>query len=153
MKMELRDSKRGDEVEVYRLVKNVLAKYGLSTNPAVTDKDLSDIQAEYADNGGAFRILEVDGKVIGSYGLYRVSDEVCELRKMYLLPEHHGKGHGRKMMDDALAQARSRGFNEIVLESNSILKKALKLYEEYGFESYEPGHLSDRCDVAMRRRL
>ena len=78
---------------------------------------------------------------------------MCELRKMYLLPQFRGQGHRRKMMDDALTQAERLGFAEMILETNSALKKARKLYEQYAFEPYEPHHLSDRCDAAMRRRL
>jgi putative acetyltransferase len=150
MDVALRHSKRGDETDVYRLVTMVLAPYGLSTNLAGTDSDLTDIQGAYADRGGIFQILEADGEIIGSYGLYYISDTVCELRKMYLLPQYHGQGHGRSMMDDALVQARKLGFREMILETNSVLEKAQKLYEQYGFEPYEPGHLSDRCDMAMR---
>jgi putative acetyltransferase len=153
MNLQLRDSKRGDEAKVLDLVRVVLGDYALETNPAVTDKDLSDIQSEYFDRGGLFRVLEADGQLIGSYGLYRISGTICELRKMYLLSEYQGQGHGRAMMDDALVQAKRLGFREMILETNSVLSKARKLYEQYGFEPYEPEHLSDRCDAAMKRRL
>ena len=153
MNAELRDSRSGDETDVLNLVETVLADYGLKTNPRATDKDLNDIKAAYHDRGGIFRILEADGRLIGSYGLYRVSKEVCELRKMYLLPEYHGQGQGRKMMNDAFAQAQLLGFNEMVLETNSVLHNAQKLYEKYGFKSYRSSHLSDRCDSAMRKQL
>lgn len=153
MSIKLRDSKSGDEDKVLDLVRVVLAEYGLKTNPAATDKDLCDIRSEYSARGGIFRILEAEGNIIGTYGLYRLSDSVCELRKMYLLPEHHGQGLGRKMMDDALFQARRLGFDEMILETNSVLKSARRLYEKYGFEPYEPDHLSDRCDSAMKKRL
>lgn len=108
--MELRNSKAGDEDQVLGLVRAVLAEYGLKTNPATTDKDLDDIQSQYPARGGIFRILEVDGKIVGSYGLYKISDSTCELRKMYLLPKYHGQGFGRKMMDDALSQAKQTVF-------------------------------------------
>ncbi|MCP4456212.1 MAG: GNAT family N-acetyltransferase [Planctomycetes bacterium] len=150
----LRDSRSGDETIVLDLVETVLAEYGLKANPRATDRDLSDIKAAYHDRGGVFRILEADdGRLIGSYGLYRISEDVCELRKMYLLPEYHGQGHGRKMMLDAFAQAKLLGFDEMVLETNSVLQNARKLYEKCGFRSYRPSHLSDRCDSAMRKSL
>ncbi|MBM4272599.1 MAG: GNAT family N-acetyltransferase, partial [Deltaproteobacteria bacterium] len=125
----------------------------LHTNPAVTDRDLSDISESYIRPGGVFRIVEVEGEIAGSYGLYPVSVKVCELRKMYLMPVYQGRGIGKMMMDEALALARAKGFEEIVLETNSVLVRATQLYKKYRFEYYEPAHLSDRCDSAMRFRL
>ena len=57
------------------------------------------------------------------------------------------------MMDDALAEARQRHFKEIVLETNSVLERAGKLYHKYGFLEYQPEHISDRCDFAMKLLL
>jgi len=153
MKIVVRDFRRGDEADVYSLVETVLAEYGLNMDPDSTDKDLADIQAEYVDTGGTFRIVELDGEIAGSYGLYPISTRVCELRKMYLLSAHHGRGIGRKMMEDLLSWAGRSGFTEIVLETNSVLERARKLYVRYGFVPYKPEHLSDRCDMAMRLRL
>ncbi len=148
-----RDYMPGDEEEVFRIMKEVLAGYGLSTNPAEIDADLQNIHASYLSGGGAFRILECDGRIAGSYGLYPTTRQSCELRKMYLLTEFKGQGNGKKMMDDALRFAKTLGFVEMTLETNSRLKEALGLYRKYGFTEFTPDHLSDRCDLAMRRAL
>jgi putative acetyltransferase len=150
---DLRDYSPGDEEEVFRIVQKVLAGYGLSTNPEETDADLRDIRASYLSDGGAFRILEYDGRIVGSYGLYPTTRQSCELRKMYLLPQLKGRGLGKKMMDDAFRVAKDLGFVEMTLETNSCLKEALGLYRKYGFTDFTPSHLSDRCDLAMRRTL
>ena len=151
--MELRNYRQGEEQEIFEVVSKVLSEYGLKTNPAKTDKDISDIQENYIKSGGIFKVIENEAKIVGSYGLYPLSPTSYELRKMYLLKEFQGKGFGKLMMDDMIETARQMGFKEIVLETNSILAKAIKLYEKYGFESYEPAHLSDRCDCAMRLSL
>lgn len=149
----LRDYASGDEVEVFRIVKDVLAGYGLAANPEQTDADLQDIRASYLSGGGAFRILECDGRIVGSYGLYPTTRQTCELRKMYLLPQLKGRGLGKRMMEDALRLAKELGFAEITLETNSCLKEALGLYRKYGFMEFTAGHLSDRCNLAMRKAL
>jgi putative acetyltransferase len=150
---QLRDYKPGDEEDVYRILKHVLAEYGLATDPEKTDADLNDIRHFYLRGGGAFRILESDGRTIGCYGLYASTRESCELRKMYLLSEFRGHGFGKKMMDDALRVARALGFIEMTLETNSRLKKAIRLYKAYGFPEFTPSHLSGRCDSAMKKAL
>jgi len=150
---QIRNYSPGDEMKVFGIVKAVLAGYGLDTNPEETDADLRDIQASYLSSGGAFRILECDGRIVGSCGLYPTTRQSCELRKMYLLPELKGRGLGKKMIDDTFAVAKDLGFLEITLETNSCLKEALGLYRKYGFTEFTPSHLSDRCDLAMRRAL
>jgi putative acetyltransferase len=150
---QLRDYRPGDEEDVFRIVKHVLAEYGLATNPEKTDADLKDIHRSYILGGGAFRILESDGRPIGSYGLYASTQESCELRKMYLLPEFRGRGLGRRMMEDALCVAKGLKFIEMTLETNSRLKEAIGLYKSYGFTEFILDHLSDRCDSAMKKTL
>jgi putative acetyltransferase len=143
----IRDYRPGDEEAVFEIVEQVLAEYGLTTNPAETDADLDDIHDSYIAGGGTFKILEEDGRIIGSYGLYPTTPRSCELRKMYLLPEFRGQGLGRRMLEDALGRARRLGFEEMTLETNSRLREAISLYRCYGFAKYTPEHMSDRCVV------
>ena len=131
----LRPYKSGDESYVLQLVKDVLEEYGLETNPQTTDKNIQNIGESYSRNGGVFKVLEQDGRIIGSYGLYRVSAFVCELRKMYIHRQFRGKGFGKMMMEDVIYEAKTFGFAEMVLETNSCLKEVLVLYKQYGFEA------------------
>jgi putative acetyltransferase len=149
----LRKAQHVDEKAVLELVKKVLAGYGLNINPAETDKDLSDLDKYYFSKNGYFAVIEVEGLIVGSYGLCKISASACELRKMYLLPEHQGKGFGKMMMEDALKKAGELGYKEIILETNKKLDKAIHLYYKYGFQEYIPVHLSDRCDFAMKKVL
>jgi len=150
---KLRDYRQGDEAHIFRLMEEVLAIYGLKTNPEITDKDISDIQRNYIDSKGYFAVIEDKDSVVGSYGIFKLSDDVCELRKMYLKREYQGRGLGKLMMEDALIKAKGLGFKKMVLETNSVLKEAIRLYRKYEFKRFAPEHLSDRCDCAMERDL
>jgi putative acetyltransferase len=145
----LRPATNADCRPVADLVCTVLGEYGLKPDPQCTDADLKDIEQSYLRRGGVFFVLEEqDGSIIGSYGLYPMQAGVCELRKMYLHRNHRGRGYGRHMLEDALAKARQLGFTRITLETASVLKEAIRLYESYGFKPFEPEHLSCRCDQA-----
>jgi len=149
----LRKAKAGEEAKIFDLVKQVLSDYGLEVSPKKTDHDLSDLNKFYFDNKGWFAVIDDGDDIIGSYGIFRVSERVCELRKMYLFREYQGKGLGSLMMEDALHQAKALGYAEIILETNRLLDKAIQLYKKYGFAEYNPSHLSDRCDYAMRKEI
>lgn len=151
---QLRPATNADREQVKDLVYTVLAEYGLKHDPDTTDADLKDIEQFYLARGGAFRVLEAEnGAIIGAYGLYPMGEESCELRKMYLRRDYRGQGLGRRLLDDALAEARRLGFKSVVLETASVLKEAIALYESYGFVPYQPDHLSSRCDQAYRMEL
>lgn len=149
----LRKANKGDESKIMDLVKSVLSDYGLKTNSNETDKDLSDLENYYYSRNGWFAVIEKDNEIIGSYGIFKIDEKTCELRKMYLLVNYQGQGLGRLMMDDALKRARELGYSEIVLETNKLLDKAISLYVKYEFVQYSSCHFSDRCDFAMRKKL
>ena len=164
----LRPATNADCDSVRSLVFTVLAEYGLKPDPASTDADLKDIEQSYLSRGGVFYVLETkDGSIIGSYGLYPIADcglriadlnadaqpAACELRKMYLHRDYRGQGLGKRLLEHALAEARRLGFKTVTLETASVLKEAIRLYERYGFKPYTPTHLSCRCDQAYKLRL
>jgi len=151
---QLREATNADCHAVRELVFAVLEEYGLKPDPGSTDADLGDIEQSYFARGGTFRVLEdPDGSVVGAYGLYPMEHHTCELRKMYLRREYRGQGLGKHLLDDALAKARGLGFESVVLETASVLKEAIALYERYGFAPYRSDHLSSRCDQAYLLEL
>lgn len=158
----LRSAVHGDESAVQSLVFGILRSYGLSPDPEVTDADLSDLEDAYARQGGRFTVLEGAGEngwqIIGTVGLLPLPGHpaVGELRKMYLHPDWRGRGLGRKLLEQALADAPDLGFQEIVLETASVLAEAVALYRRYGFEPRDclPGHApAVRCDMVLGRRV
>jgi putative acetyltransferase len=151
---KLRPATNADREQVEDLVYTALAEYGLTHDPDTTDADLKDIDQSYFARGGTFRVLETpDGAIIGAYGLYPVNNGTCELRKMYLRRDYRGQGLGKRLLDDALVDARRLGFASVVLETASVLKEAIALYESYGFTPCQPDHLAPRCDQAYRMEL
>ena len=145
----LRPATNADCEQVRDLVFTVLAEYGLKPDPGCTDADLSDIEQSYLARGGVFRVLEEqDGSIVGSYGLCPTEPRTCELRKMYLHRPYRGKGLGRRLLEDALAHAKEADFQRVTLETASVLREAIRLYESYGFKPFRADHLSRRCDQA-----
>jgi putative acetyltransferase len=67
---------------------------------------------------------------------------------MYLLKSERGKGYGKLLLNHALLKARELGYKKVILETASVLKEAISLYQHYGFKRYYPEHLSGRCDQA-----
>ena len=150
----IRAANNNDAEEVMRLVFKVLRDCGLEPDPETTDADLKDIVNWYHNKGGCFDVMEnLQGKVIGTVGLYPLSDKMFELRKMYLHPEERGKGLGKALLEHSLRQASKLGFSSVILETASVLKEAISLYKNYGFKPYKAEHLSERCDQAYIKKI
>jgi putative acetyltransferase len=146
-----RTANNQDVSAIKELVFKVLLEFGLQPDPSSTDADLNDIDANYLNHGGMFYVIEnADGQIVGTGGIALSSSKVCELRKMYLAPSVRGVGLGKKMLHLLLAESKKLGFQQVTLETASVLKHAIILYKAAGFLPYQPDHLSPRCDQAYK---
>ncbi len=109
-----------------------LDKYGLTESHDLEIMDNPD--ETVIKNGGAI-FLAMDGeKVIGTAGLWKENETSYELIKMGVDPDYRGRGISKFLLDKCLSTAIENNANLIFLFSNSQLKTALKLYEQYGFK-------------------
>jgi putative acetyltransferase len=58
---------------------------------------------------------------------------ICELRKMYFLPELRGHGAGTALIAHCLDAARELKYRQCYLETLTGMDAAQKLYEKHGF--------------------
>ena len=71
--IKLVDYTPGDEAEIFNLISTVLGEYNLQTNSCSTDADIENIEKSYINNGGVFKVLKENGRIIGSYGIYKIN--------------------------------------------------------------------------------
>lgn len=144
----IRPASNADGARVQNLVFGILREYGLEPDPNGTDRDIGDIETHYAARGGVFELLEdTAGNLLGTVGLYPIDAATIELRKMYFAPELRGRGMGRRTLARMIERARALGYKKIYLETASVLKEAVALYEKFGFEETDEKH-TPRCDAA-----
>ena len=94
-----RAATNSDDETIKQTVFGVLSEYGLEPDCAGTDADLNDIEANYIKRGGLFEVLETaEGEMIGTVGLYPLTAETVELRKMYFTKEIRGLGLGKQTL-------------------------------------------------------
>ena len=94
---------------------------------------LDDPEGTVLSRGGQIYLAKLDGKIVGTAGIWKDSDTEYELVKMAVDPEHRGKGISKLLLSRCLDEVRQRKAQKISLFSNSQLKTAIKLYEDYGF--------------------
>lgn len=81
-----------------------------------------------------------NGKLVGAGALKAVSADHGEIKSMRTAPEALGRGVGRRLLHHILAEARSRGYRRLSLETGSTepFAAALRLYESEGFVPCDP---------------
>lgn len=127
----IRDWQPIDREIAANLIFSVLTEYGLEGEPVGADTDVLRVEEAYWRSGGEFWVVERDGQIVGTAGYYPIdrAPKAVEIRKMYLLPAIRGQGLGRfllKKLEEAIA---AKGFEQIWIETASVLKEAVKLYE------------------------
>ncbi len=116
-------------------------------------KDMDDIQKNYFKNGGTFLAMYDGEEMICTGALRRLDDEMCELKRLWLLNEYHGRGLGYQMIQELLSIAKNMGYKRVRLETDPVAQsRAVYFYKQIGF--YEIPGYSDRTDeVAMEMML
>lgn len=156
----IREIKPKDNQQVKKVVQDVLVEMGVpKVGTAYEDKSLNDMHGEYDKPRQGYFVVEEDGKIIGGAGiapLAKADESICELQKMYFLPQARNRGIGSEMMAKCLEFAKEQGFTQCYLETLPYMENARKLYARSGFTSLEKpmgdtGHYN--CSVWMLKEL
>ena len=91
-------------------------------------------QENVIDRGGFIFLLKEDDIIIGTAGIFKISDIEYELIKMSVAPEHRGKKFGDMLLKKCIAKAKEACASKLILFSNSNLQTAIRLYERFGFK-------------------
>ena len=117
-------------------------------------KALDDPEGYILNQSGVILIALDKGEPIGCCALIKQADGTFELAKMAVSPKAQGKGVGLLLGKSIVERAKLMGLKRLYLESNSVLKPAVSLYEKIGFKNIK-GASSPyaRCDVQMELQL
>ena len=133
----IRPITRRDDPAIARIIRATLTEYG-GTGPgfAIHDPEVDSMTATYAGPGHGYWVVTRRGRVVGGGGFGPLAGGepgVCELRKMYFVPEARGTGMGSRLLALALDEARRSGHRACYLETLTTMVHARKLYESFGF--------------------
>ncbi|WP_425669377.1 bifunctional helix-turn-helix transcriptional regulator/GNAT family N-acetyltransferase [Vibrio owensii] len=156
----LRPLTKADNSQVADVIRKVSAEYGLTADKGygVADPTLDDMYSVYDQQGAAYWVVEYQGEIVGGGGFAPLAGEpnVCELQKMYFLPQTRGHGLAKRIVALSIQLAKQFGYQQCYLETTECLREAVGLYEKLGFEHLDAplgqtGH--DACEVVMLKTL
>ena len=150
----IRDWQKSDRTGAAEVIKTVLEEYGLPWQPELADRDVVEIESAYIETGGEFWVVEKNSTIVGTAAYQPISrgQNAVEIRKMYLLPEVRGKGLGKYLLRELEKAIAVKDYQEIWLETASILKEAVILYERSGYKPVNDVE-TERCDLAYLKKI
>ncbi len=78
-----------------------------------------------------------DDVIAGMGGLRKLTEDVVEVKRMYVKPEFRGKGLGKSLLDKLLETAKNCGYSKVCLDTGVFMKAAQKVYRSAGFYDIE----------------
>src|SRR5215472_16895752 len=136
-KVLIREIQPQDDPSLALIVRETLAEFGANKPGTVYyDPTTNHLFELFQKKNSVYFIAEVEGVIGGGAGIFPASglnSDTCELVKMYLIPGMRGLGLGRLLIENCLEFAKSRGFRHVYIETMPELRKAVSIYEKFGF--------------------
>lgn len=156
----IREIQPEDNQDIEQVIRNCFYEYSMPLKGTAYEDEATKCMFEnYQGTREVYFILQYDGKVKGGGGIKPLNgfeEDVCEIQKLYFAPEIRRKGWGNELTLACLRAAKEMGYKKCYLESASMLKEAIGLYEKLGFTHLdkplgETGHHA--CGVFMIKEI
>ncbi|NDJ62363.1 MAG: GNAT family N-acetyltransferase [Chloroflexi bacterium] len=87
---------------------------------------------------GQLLLALADGQLAGVACMKRLTDDIAEIKRMYVRPEFRGLGVGRRLVAALIHEARKMDAATVRLDSARFMHAAHRLYRAAGFREIAP---------------
>lgn len=100
--------------------------------------ELDNINTFYSPPEGRLLLARWGNELVGCVAVRRITDTVCEMKRMYVRSSFRGEGLGRRLALEIIAEAKKLGYGRMRLDTLPSMKQAQELYKSLGFKIIEP---------------
>ncbi len=158
--IQIRTIQPEDDKVLAQIIRDSLTEFGANHPGTVYyDQTTDHLYDLFRKERSVYYVVHEDGVILGGAGIFPSNGlpaDTCELVKMYLLPIARGRGLASELIRLGIDFASRQGFKSIYLETMPQLKKALPIYEKWGFQYLSApmgntGHTG--CELWMLKKL
>ena len=154
---KIREIEKRDNAAVEQIIRSCLIEFGGNREgTAWCDPDLGRFSEIYNKEGHKYWVVEnAYGQIVGGAGIGALTEDVCELQKMYCIPEARGVGAAAQLMERCLAYAKQY-YQKCYLETFGNMIAANKFYQKHGFQRLDKPYIETEhfsCDVWYIKEL
>lgn len=147
----IREIEKKDDELIEQIIRSCLIEFGGDREgTAWCDPDLGRFSEIYNKPGHKYWVIEDEtGKVVGGAGIGALTEDVCELQKMYCLKEARGTGVAHQLMVLCLDYAKDY-YQKCYLETFHNMIAANKFYQKYDFQQLDKPYIETEhfsCDA------
>jgi GNAT superfamily N-acetyltransferase len=102
-------------------------------------EELDQLPGRYAPPDGCLLLACDDntGSAIGCVAYQKLSEQVCEMKRMFVRPSCQRQGAGQLLLNALIDNARQTGYQHMRLDTHPSMDAAARLYEKSGFAPTE----------------
>lgn len=97
-------------------------------------EELANLPGDYVRPTGCLLLAIYKGQTVGCVGLRKLSDGVCEMKRLYVREQFRGLGLGRALAEAVIDESRKIGYNNMRLDTVPSMDAARTLYVSLGFK-------------------
>ena len=108
---------------------------GSETDPTFRgwEDELESIPGHFIPPTGRYLLADAEGQAAGCIVLKPISDDTCELKRLFVHPSFRGMAIGQELVKAFLVEARASGYKHAVLDSHISMTGAHAIYRQFGF--------------------
>jgi ribosomal protein S18 acetylase RimI-like enzyme len=107
----------------------------------VADGDYDDIENIYIHHHGDFIVGTVDGEVVVTGAVKRLTATCAEIKRIRVRPECQRKGYGETMLANLIKIAKEFGYKTLRIDTMTTNTRAQQLFKKAGFNFSHEGKI------------
>jgi ribosomal protein S18 acetylase RimI-like enzyme len=151
--VKLRRYQSGDYQSLLSFLKDAFDEMGNEFLRDGKDSDIRDIERVYMQNRSSFYVMDNQGEIRGCVGVRGFSDEIAELKRLYIARECRGLGLGRALCINAINDAHNFGYKFLRLDTITKSQAALALFKQLGFYEIARYNSDPFAEIFMEKTL